>query len=95
PSSFRVLDATVNRTTRTDKVLGADQRVDTYTALQAMTIWPAYQHFEESYKGSIEVGKNADLIILDNNPMKIEPKALKDLNVEETISRGQSVYQRQ
>ncbi|MCV5802123.1 amidohydrolase family protein, partial [Escherichia coli] len=49
PSSFRVLDATVNRTTRTDKVLGADQRVDTYTALQAMTIWPAYQHFEESY----------------------------------------------
>ncbi|MCV5918431.1 amidohydrolase family protein, partial [Escherichia coli] len=76
-------------------VLGADQRVDTYTALQAMTIWPAYQHFEASYKGSTEVGKNADLIILDNNPMKIEPKALKDLNVEETISRGQSVYQRQ
>ncbi|MBO0200921.1 amidohydrolase family protein, partial [Vibrio alginolyticus] len=53
------------------------------------------QHFEESYKGSIDVGKNADLIILDNNPMKIEPKALKDLNVEETISRGESVYQRQ
>ncbi|WP_102388874.1 amidohydrolase [Vibrio sp. 10N.222.52.B12] len=66
PSSFRVLDATVNRTTRTAEVLGPDQRVNTYTALQAMTIWPAYQHFEETKKGSLEVGKNADLIILDN-----------------------------
>ncbi|HDM8044866.1 TPA: amidohydrolase family protein [Vibrio campbellii] len=32
-----------------------------------MTIWPAYQHFEETTKGSLEVGKNADLIILDKN----------------------------
>ncbi|AXB30609.1 amidohydrolase family protein [Vibrio campbellii] len=32
-----------------------------------MTIWPAYQHVEETTKGSLEVGKNADLIILDKN----------------------------
>ncbi len=94
PSSFRVLDATVNRTTRTDKVLGPDQRVDAYTALQAMTIWPAYQHFEETTKGSLEVGKNADLIILDKNPLKVEPDTLKDLKVQQTISRGETAYQR-
>ncbi|EDP58604.1 amidohydrolase [Vibrio sp. AND4] len=94
PSSFRVLDATVNRTTRTDKVLGPDQRVDAYTALQAMTIWPAYQYFEEATKGSLEVGKNADLIILDKNPLKVEPSALKDLKVQQTISRGETAYQR-
>ena len=94
PSSFRVLDATVNRTTRTNKVLGPEQRVNTYTALQAMTIWPAYQHFEEQKKGSLEVGKQADLIILDKNPLKIEPSTLKDLNVEQTISRGKTVYKR-
>lgn len=94
PDSFRVLDATVNRTTRTGKVLGPDQRVDAYTALQAMTIWPAYQHFEEDFKGSIEVGKNADLIILDKNPLKVESKNLNKLKVEQTISRGNVVYQR-
>ncbi|WP_045499490.1 amidohydrolase [Vibrio hyugaensis] len=94
PNSFRVLDATVNRTTRTDEVLGPDQRVNTYTALQAMTIWPAYQHFEETKKGSLEVGKNADLIILDKNPLKVEPATLKDLKIQETISRGETAYQR-
>ncbi|MGR5446048.1 amidohydrolase [Vibrio jasicida] len=94
PSSFRVLDATVNRTTRTAEVLGPDQRVNTYTALQAMTIWPAYQHFEETKKGSLEVGKNADLIILDKNPLKVEPSTLKDLKIQETISRGETAYQR-
>ena len=57
PSSFRVLDATVNRTTRTKKILGEDQRVDPYTALRAMTVWPAQQYFEEDTKGSLETGK--------------------------------------
>ena len=94
PNTFRVLDATVNRTTRSNKILGPDQRVDVYTALQAMTIWPAYQHFEEESKGSLTTGKNADLIILDKNPLKISPSNLKDLKVETTISRGQIVYQR-
>lgn len=92
PDAFRVLDATVNRTTRTNKVLGPDQRVDAYTALRAMTIWPAYQHFEEAMKGSIEVGKNADFILLDKNPLKVESATLKDLQVQQTISRGQVVF---
>ncbi|WP_274614209.1 amidohydrolase family protein [Vibrio vulnificus] len=48
---------TVNRTTRTNKVLGPDQRVDAYTALRAMTIWPAYQHFEEAMKGKYRSGE--------------------------------------
>ncbi|EGR0750225.1 amidohydrolase [Vibrio vulnificus] len=92
PDAFRVLDATVNRTTRTNKVLGPDQRVDAYTALRAMTIWPAYQHFEEAMKGSIEVGKNADFILLDKNPLKVESATLKDLQVQQTISRGKVVF---
>ncbi|MFO6425157.1 amidohydrolase [Motilimonas sp. KMU-193] len=94
PNSLRVLDATVNRTSRTNKVIGPDQRVDAYTALQAMTIWSAYQHFEEDSKGSLEVGKNADLIILDKNPLKVEPATLKDLQVLTTISRGETAFQR-
>ncbi|AIY67395.1 amidohydrolase [Pseudoalteromonas piratica] len=94
PSSFRVLDATVNRTTRTNKVLGPEQRVDAYTGLKSMTLWPAYQHFEENIKGSLKVGKQADLIILNKNPLKVAPETLKDLYVEQTISRGKTVYSR-
>ncbi|MEQ5873342.1 amidohydrolase [Pseudoalteromonas sp. NFXS39] len=94
PNALRVLDATVNRTTRTDKVLGPEQRVSVYTALQAMTTWPAYQHFEETSKGQLKQGMQADLIILDNNPLKIKPAELHNLQVLETISRGKTVYRK-
>jgi len=94
PSSFRVLDATVNRTTRTKKILGKDQRVAPYTALRAMTIWPAHQYFEEERKGSLVAGKQADFVILDENPLKIPHENLIDLIAVETISRGEIVYKR-
>jgi predicted amidohydrolase YtcJ len=57
PDPMRVLAATVMRRTRSGRVLGPEQRVDAMTALKAMTIWPAWQHFEEATKGSLEVGK--------------------------------------
>ncbi len=92
PSSMRVLDATVNRTTRTGKVLGPEHRVSPWVALQAQTIWAAYQHFEEDQKGSIEIGKLADFAILSDNPLTVEPQKLASLKVMETIKQGRSVY---
>ena len=92
PSSFRVLDATVNRTTRTKKILGKDQRVDPYTALRAMTAWPAHQYFEEDSKGTLKMGMQADLVILNANPLKIPREDLINLVVSETISHGETVY---
>ena len=92
PSSIRVLDATVNRTTRTGKVLGPEHCVSPWTALQALTIWPAYQHFEEDTKGSIEPGKLADLVILSDNPLTMDRRKLASLKVLETIKEGRSVY---
>ena len=59
-----------------------------------MTIWPAWQHFEEHQKGSIEVGKLADLVILSDNPMTVPEDLLDDLKVLETYKEGVSVYQR-
>ncbi|AAZ24744.1 amidohydrolase [Colwellia psychrerythraea] len=93
PSSLRVLDATVNRTTRSGVILGPSERVSPYIALKALTDWAAYQHFEEKNKGTITVGKQADFVILDKNPLKIEKVNLGKLKILQTISYGETVYQ--
>lgn len=94
PSSIRVLDATVNRTTRSGRVLGPEHRVSPWVALKAQTIWSAYQHFEDDRKGSIEVGKLADLVVLSDNPLTVPSHQLANLQVLETIKQGRTVYQR-
>jgi hypothetical protein len=92
PNSMRVLDATVTRRTRSGDILGPWQRVDVITALKAMTIWPAYQHFEEDTKGSIEPGKLADFVILSADPTAIDPETLDTLQVIETIKEGRVIF---
>ncbi len=92
PDSMRVLDATVTRRTRSGDILGPQHRVDVITALKAMTIWPAYQHFEEQTKGSIEVGKLADFVILSKDPTAVDPETLDQLQVTETIKEGTTVF---
>jgi predicted amidohydrolase YtcJ len=92
PVSMRIYDSAVNRTTRSGYVLGPKQRIDPIIALKAMTIWPAYQHFEENTKGSIEAGKVADLVILSDNPLTIERAKIIDIKVLETIKGGRSIY---
>ncbi|MGE8408749.1 MAG: amidohydrolase [Pseudomonas sp.] len=94
PDSIRVLSATVNRTTRSGVVLGPDQRVDTLTGLKAMTLWPAYQHFEEKTKGSIAPGKLADFVVLSENPLTLPEKDLINLKVLKTIKEGNVIYDR-
>ena len=88
PDSMRVLDATVTRRTRSGDILGPAQRVDVMTALKAMTIWPAWQHFEADNKGSIEEGKLADFVILSKDPTAVDPETLDTLKVLMTIKEG-------
>ena len=94
PDILRLLWAATNRLTRTGKVLGSEQRISTYDALLAVTRHAAYQHYEETEKGSIEVGKIADLVVLDRDPLVVSSKELLDLEVEMTISRGAIVFER-
>jgi len=92
PNSMRVLDATVTRRSRSGDIIGPEQRVDVMTALKAMTIWPAWQHFEEDTKGSIEVGKLADFVILDKDPTIVDPETLDQIKVVETIKEGATIF---
>ncbi|CAD0185800.1 N-substituted formamide deformylase [Ruegeria sp. THAF57] len=93
PDSMRVLAATVTRRTRSGDILGPHQRVDVMTALKAMTIWPAWQHFEENEKGSIEEGKVADFVILSDDPTAVDPETLAELKVLLTVKGDEVVYE--
>jgi predicted amidohydrolase YtcJ len=63
--------------------------------LKGMTIWAAYSNFEEHEKGSIEVGKSADFIILDQDIMTVNVDAIPNTQVLKTFSNGELVYQKQ
>jgi len=93
PDSMRILDATVTRRSRSGDIIGPAQRVDVITALKAMTIWSAWQHHEEATKGSIEVGKLADFVILSNDPTAVDPETLDRIEVLETIKEGVTVFE--
>jgi len=63
-------------------------------ALRGITIWAAKANFEEKEKGSIEPGKYADFVILDNDIMKIEGAALPNVKVLKTYINGEKVYEK-
>ncbi|MFJ7566475.1 amidohydrolase [Herminiimonas sp. NPDC097707] len=92
PSSIMILHTTVNRTTRSGAVLGEDQRVSPYIALKSITDWASRQYFEEKSKGTISVGKLADLVILDKDPLKVDPATIRDIKVLETIKEGKTIF---
>ncbi|WP_461599498.1 amidohydrolase [Winogradskyella sp.] len=82
----------VNRVSRNGEVIGAEERITPYQALQAITTNAAYQYFEEDKKGTLENGKLADLVILDKNPLKVQPMEIKNIKVIETIKEGTTIY---
>jgi predicted amidohydrolase YtcJ len=82
----------VNRKTLSGQTLGPDQRVEPYLALKGFTANAAYQYKEESSKGSITVGKLADLVELDRNPLKVAPEEIKNIQVRRTIKGGKPIY---
>jgi predicted amidohydrolase YtcJ len=92
PDSMRILDATVTRRSRSGDIIGPSQRVDVMTGLKAMTIWPAYQHFEEDRKGTLEAGKVADFVILSADPTAVDPETIDTLTVMRTIKADTVIY---
>ena len=94
PSALFTIWTAVNRKTYGGSTLGSDQRIDAYTALRGFTSVPAYQYKEEANKGSIATGKLADMVLLDRNPLKVDPMEIKDIQVVKTIKKGKELYAR-
>ncbi|WP_284085011.1 amidohydrolase [Acinetobacter haemolyticus] len=92
PHSMMMIDATVNRVTRTNYVLGKNERVSPYFALKSITDWAAYQYFEEQTKGTLTKGKLADLVILEHNPLTVPNRNIKDIQILATYKEGQLIY---
>ena len=83
-----MLWSAVNRISRGGDEIGPDQRISPLEGLKTMTIWAAEQYGEADSKGSIAPGKLADLVILDADPLSVEPMAIKDIAVVETIKKA-------
>jgi predicted amidohydrolase YtcJ len=92
PDMIRLLWSTTNRKTRSGKVLGDEQKISTYEALKAITINAAYQHFENDIKGTLEIGKQADIVVLSEDPLDMDAKDILEIDVMATFSQGAEIF---
>ena len=95
PNLMQVVWATVNRTSRSGAIIGPDERVTPYEAMKMITLWGAEQFGEQATKGSIKEGKLADLVVLSDNPLTVDPAKINQIQVQETIKEGKTVWARE
>ncbi len=86
--------AAVTRKGMSGTVFGEEESLSVMEALRAYTLYGAYLSFEEDRKGSIEPGKLADMIVLDQDILTIDPDHIMDIRVEQTWLGGKLVYAR-
>ena len=88
------IDVALNRTTQSGQVIGPQQKISLMEALRMYTYNSAYASFEEDIKGSLEVGKLADLVILDQKISDVPLTGIRDVKVDYTYIDGKEVYSR-
>ena len=84
----------VNRRTYSGDLLEPEEKVSIAEAIRIYTWNSAYSEFQEQVKGSIEVGKLADLVVLEKDPLTAPEDELKDIRVDQTWVDGKQVYDR-
>lgn len=92
PDMMRLIWSSVNRRTQSGDILGPMERISPYRALQQVTINAAWQIHEDGDKGSISIGKRADLVVLDTNPLASDPTKLFEIKVVATVKDGRTIF---
>jgi predicted amidohydrolase YtcJ len=82
----------IHRTSSSGKVYGANQAITAEQALAAYTVNAAYQFGMEEDAGSLEVGKYADFVVLERNPLKVDPDDIRNISIESTVLGGRETY---
>ena len=85
--------AAVTRKAQSGQVLSPEEAISPAEALKLYTLSGAYASFEERLKGSIEVGKLADLVVLSADPTTVAPEEIKGIQVEKTLIGGEVVWE--
>lgn len=93
PDMLHSVWCAVNRISRGGRRIGEAQKVDVYQALRAVTVEGAYQYFEEKKKGTLEKGKIADMVVLSESPLEIDPMEIRNIHVLKTIKGGKCVFE--
>ena len=70
-----------------------EEKISVEDAIKCYTLNAANASFEEKIKGSIEVGKLADLVVLSDDILIIDPVKIKDVKIEMTVFNGEIIYQ--
>jgi predicted amidohydrolase YtcJ len=86
--------AATTRITVTGRLLGKSERITTREALRSYTIGGAYATGQERRRGSIEPGKLADLVLLERDPLAIDPDELAEVRPLATMLGGRWVFDR-
>lgn len=84
--------AQVTRRGADGEVYGPSERISVEEAIRAYTIDSAWHTFDEDRRGSIEVGKLADMVVLGEDPLRVDPERIREIPVVQTIMGGQVVY---
>jgi predicted amidohydrolase YtcJ len=85
--------SSVTRQTHGAGVQGPEWKIAVLDALRMYTVGSAYAAFEEDSKGSITPGKLADLVVLDADPLAVQPEAIRDIRVVRTLVGGRTVFE--
>ena len=89
-----LLHTAVNRKTRYGNLFGKSNKIGVEQGLKSLTINAAWQIKMENKIGSIKPGKYADFVILDQNPMMVDPEKIRDISVLQTIVSGNIIYKK-
>ena len=87
------IERALMRKTMVGDVCGPDERVDLTTAIRMHTFHGAFASFEEGFKGSLDVGKAADLVVLTDDLRRVLVEHIRDVGVVMTVVGGEVVYE--